>query len=60
MDSSTTATRDMVNLGEHCRLCRGTGGGYDDNGNGTWAFIACHACRGSGRQTVRVDEAVSA
>lgn len=57
MDSSTTATRDMVNLGEHCRR---TGGGYDVNGNGTWSFIACHACRGSGKQTERVDEQVSA
>jgi len=47
--------RDIV-TDDFCRRCGGKGGAYEPTERGTKIFEPCFACRGTGKQTVRVGE----
>lgn len=51
--------RDIVNRGEHCRPCKGTGREGSGTGNASSATghkVSCDHCRGTGFQTVKVGD----
>lgn len=60
---TTQHYRDIVIPSEHCRACKGRGGDRERVEVGTRMverFEPCWLCRGSGRQTVRIDPPMGA